>query len=59
VLVDAWKRGITIPGVPELFRPCTAARNARCAFVETSEDIMAEFTYDLREHLGLDGQFVG
>jgi DNA-binding transcriptional regulator YhcF (GntR family) len=56
VLVDAWNRGIPTDGVLDFFRRCTAIRKVRCAFVETSEDVITAFTHDLRERLGLETQ---
>jgi DNA-binding transcriptional regulator YhcF (GntR family) len=54
VLVEAWKRRLTIAEVPELIRRCTQTRTLRCACVESNEDQMTAYTAELREQFGLD-----
>lgn len=54
VLVEAWKRRLTIADVPELIRRCTQTRTLRCACVESNEDQMTAYTAELAEQFGLD-----
>lgn len=54
VLVEAWKRRLTIADVPELIRRCTQTRTLRCACVESNEDQMTAYTAELQEQFGLD-----
>lgn len=54
VLVEAWKRRLTIADVPELIRRCTQTRTLRCACVESNEDQMTAYTSELAEQFGLD-----
>jgi DNA-binding transcriptional regulator YhcF (GntR family) len=54
VLVEAWKRRLTIADVPELIRRCTQTRTLRCAVVESNEDQMTAYTSELQEQFGLD-----
>ncbi|HET7234698.1 MAG TPA: winged helix-turn-helix domain-containing protein [Longimicrobium sp.] len=54
VLVEAWKRRLTIADVPELIRRCTLTRTLRCAVVESNEDQMTAYTSELQEQFGLD-----
>jgi DNA-binding transcriptional regulator YhcF (GntR family) len=51
VLVEGWKRGIAADAIPEFFRRCAGARPARCALVESSEDVIAAFEHDLRAYV--------
>lgn len=53
VLVEGWRRGIGVAEVAGFLQRCTTARAVRCAFVESSEDVIAAFAHDLREHLGV------
>lgn len=54
VLVEAWKRRLTIADVPELIRRCTQTRTLRCGVVESNEDQMTAYTSELQEQFGLD-----
>jgi DNA-binding transcriptional regulator YhcF (GntR family) len=54
VLVEAWKRRLTIADVPELIRRCTQTRTLRCACVESNEDQMTAYTGELQEQFGLE-----
>jgi hypothetical protein len=54
VLVEAWKRRLTIADVPELIRRCTQTTTLRCACVESNEDQMTAYTAELQEQFGLD-----
>ena len=54
VLVEAWKRRLTIADVPELIRRCTQTTTLRCACVESNEDQMTAYTGELQEQFGLD-----
>ena len=54
VLVEAWKRRLTIADVPELIRRCTQTVTLRCACVESNEDQMTAYTAELQEQFGLD-----
>jgi DNA-binding transcriptional regulator YhcF (GntR family) len=53
VLVEAWKRRLTIADVPELIRRCTQTTTLRCACVESNEDQMTAYTAELAEQFGL------
>ena len=54
VLTEAWRRRITIPGLPELVRRCTAVVRLRCACVESTEDEMLAYCAELTEDFGLE-----
>jgi DNA-binding transcriptional regulator YhcF (GntR family) len=54
VLVEAWKRRLTIADVPELIRRCTQTRTLRCACVESNVDQMTAYTSELAEQFGLE-----
>jgi DNA-binding transcriptional regulator YhcF (GntR family) len=54
VLVEAWKRRLTIADVPDLIRRCTQTVTLRCACVESNEDQMTAYTAELQEQFGLD-----
>jgi DNA-binding transcriptional regulator YhcF (GntR family) len=54
VLVEGWRRGIALAEVPQFLRRCCTARRARCAFVESCEDVIAAFTFELRDQIGLE-----
>jgi DNA-binding transcriptional regulator YhcF (GntR family) len=54
VLVEAWKRRLTIADVPELIRRCTQTVTLRCACVESNVDQMTAYTAELQEQFGLD-----
>jgi DNA-binding transcriptional regulator YhcF (GntR family) len=53
VLVEAWKRRLTIADVPELIRRCTQTVTLRCAVVESNEDQMTAYSAELQEQFGL------
>lgn len=52
VLVEALKGEITVSDPPDFVHRCTKTRQARCVFVEASEDVITAFTHDLRAHSG-------
>ncbi|HYJ79527.1 MAG TPA: GntR family transcriptional regulator, partial [Longimicrobiaceae bacterium] len=54
VLVEAWKRRMTIDEVPDLIRRCTGSVRLRCACVESNEDQMTAYTAELAEYFGVD-----
>lgn len=54
VMVEAWKRRISIHELPELIRRCTTSRVLRCACVESNVDQMTAYCAELREQFGVD-----
>ena len=54
VLVESWKRRLTIADMPELIRRCTQTVSLRCACVESNVDQMTAYTAELTEQFGLD-----
>ena len=54
VLVEAWKRRMTIAELPDLIRRCTGSVRLRCALVESTEDQMTAYAAELEEQFGLD-----
>ena len=54
VMVEAWKRRITIQELPDLLRRVTSTRRLRCACVESSVDQMTAYCAELEEQFGLD-----
>jgi DNA-binding transcriptional regulator YhcF (GntR family) len=58
VLVEGWKRGIAAAGLPDFFRRCCGGRRARCAFVESSGDVIAAFAHDLRDYVDVEPVWV-
>lgn len=54
VLVEAWKRRMTVHEVPELIRRCTTTTRIRCAVVESNEDQMTAYCHELANDFGLD-----
>lgn len=53
VLVEGWKRRLTIAEIPELIRRCTGSVTLRCAVVESNEDQMTAYAGELNEQFGL------
>ncbi len=53
-LVEALKRRITIPRLPEFIQRCTATLRPRCALLESTEDHLVVLTSELREEFGFD-----
>ena len=54
VLVEAWKRMIPFPALPEFIRSSSASVRLRCACVESSEDLMTVLSVELSDSFGLD-----
>lgn len=54
VLVEGWKRRLTLAEIPDLIRRCTGTVTLRCALVESNEDQMTAYAHELREHFGLE-----
>ena len=53
VLVEAWKRRMTISELPDLIRRCTGSVRLRCGVIESIEDQMTAYTSELEEQFGL------
>jgi DNA-binding transcriptional regulator YhcF (GntR family) len=54
VLVEGWKRRMTLAEIPELIRRSTHTVRLRCACVESNVDQMAAYCAELEEQFGLD-----
>ncbi|HEV2124879.1 MAG TPA: GntR family transcriptional regulator, partial [Chloroflexota bacterium] len=54
VLVEARRRRVSLPLLPEMIHQAVASRRLRCAFVESTEDQLAAYTWELTEGYGLD-----
>ncbi len=54
VLVEGWKRRMTLEEIPELIRRCTATVRLRCACVESNVDQMAAYSAELEEQFGVE-----
>jgi DNA-binding transcriptional regulator YhcF (GntR family) len=54
VLVEALKRRITVPGLPEFVRRCTATVRPRCLLLESTDDHLTVLEHELREEFGFD-----
>ena len=54
VLVEAWKRRMTVHEVPELIRRCTTTTRIQCAVVESNEDQMTAYCHELANDFGLE-----
>lgn len=54
VLVEAWKRMIPFPALPEFIRSSSASVRLRCACVESSEDLMTLLSVELSDSFGLE-----
>ena len=53
VLVEGWKRRMTLAEIPELIRRCTSTVPLRCAVVESNVDQMTVYSAELEEQFGL------
>ena len=58
VLVEAWRRMIKLPDFPGFIRRYTASVPIRCAVVESVEDLVAAYAYELRGDWGLEVEHV-
>jgi DNA-binding transcriptional regulator YhcF (GntR family) len=54
VLVEGWKRRMTLAEIPELIRRCTATVRLRCAVVESNIDQMTAYSAELEEQFGVE-----
>ena len=54
VLVEGWKRRMTLAEIPELIRRCTSTVRLRCACVESNVDQMTAYSAELEEQFGLE-----
>jgi DNA-binding transcriptional regulator YhcF (GntR family) len=54
VLVEALKRRITIPNLPEFVRRCTATIHPVVVLLESTEDHLAVLSHELREEFGFE-----
>lgn len=54
VLVEGWKRRMTLAEIPELIRRCTGTVRLRCACVESNVDQMMAYCAELEEQFGLE-----
>lgn len=54
VLVEGWKRRMTLAEIPELIRRCTNTVRLRCAVVESNVDQMTAYGAELEEQFGLE-----
>ena len=54
VLVEGWKRRMTLAEIPELIRRCTSTIRLRCAVVESNVDQMTAYSAELQEQFGLE-----
>jgi len=54
VLVEGWKRRMTLTEIPELIRRCTSSTRLRCACVESNVDQMTAYCAELEEQFGLE-----
>ena len=54
VLVEGWKRRMTLAEIPELIRRCTATVRLRCACVESNVDQMTAYSAELEEQFGVE-----
>lgn len=54
VLVEGWKRRMTLAEIPELIRRCTATVRLRCACVESNVDQMAAYGAELEGQFGVE-----
>ncbi|CAN5886803.1 hypothetical protein BH23GEM7_BH23GEM7_42280 [soil metagenome] len=53
-LVEAVKRRIPVPGLPEFVRRCTATLRPRCVLLESTEDHLTILSTELRDEYGFD-----
>lgn len=56
VLVEAVKRRVPVPRLPEFVRRCTATIRPRCVLLESTEDHLAVLAHELEEELGFEVQ---
>jgi DNA-binding transcriptional regulator YhcF (GntR family) len=54
VLVEGWKRRMTLAEIPELIRRCTSTVRLKCACVESNVDQMTAYCAELREQFGIE-----
>jgi DNA-binding transcriptional regulator YhcF (GntR family) len=54
VLVEGWKRRMTLAEIPELIRRCTATVRLRCACVESNVDQMTAYSAELEQQFGVE-----
>ena len=54
VLVEGWKRRMTMAEIPELIRRCTSTVRLRCAVVESNVDQMTAYSAELEDQFGLE-----
>jgi DNA-binding transcriptional regulator YhcF (GntR family) len=54
VLVEAWRRMIKLPDFPSFIRRYTGSVRIRCAAVESVEDAVRAYGFELREDWGLE-----
>lgn len=54
VLVEAWRRGISIPKLPEFVRRCTASVRLRCACIDSTEDHRTVLCAEVEERFGFE-----
>jgi DNA-binding transcriptional regulator YhcF (GntR family) len=54
VLVEGWKRRMTLAEIPELIRRCTSTVRLRCAVIESNVDQMTAYSAELEEQFGLE-----
>jgi DNA-binding transcriptional regulator YhcF (GntR family) len=54
VLVEGWKRRMTLGEIPDLIRRCTATVRLRCAVIESNVDQMTAYSAELEEQFGVD-----
>lgn len=58
VMVDGWRRGIPVQELGAFINARTTLRQLRSIFVESSDDVLTAFTWELREHFGMDAHAV-
>lgn len=54
VLVEGWKRRMTLAEIPELIRRCTSTVRLTCACVESNVDQMTAYCAELQEQFGIE-----
>ncbi len=54
VLVEAWRRMIKLPDFPGFIRRYTGSVRVRCAVVESVEDAVTAYGYELKEDWGFE-----
>jgi DNA-binding transcriptional regulator YhcF (GntR family) len=53
VLVESWKRRMTLHDLPELIRRCTSSTQIRCAVVESNRDAMTAYCHEMEADFGI------